>query len=270
MPPADRFARIPPVELPGLTDTHCHLDLRWFDADREEVIERARRAGLVRILIPGIDLAGSRLAAEIARVNPMLRFAAGVHAHESGTFDDRILADLRKLARDEGAIAIGEIGLDYFRALAPPDRQQAAFRAQIDLARELGLPAIIHIRDAQKDALAILAEFAGNVRGVLHAFSGDPLVAEQAAGMGFFFGIAGPLTYPKADRLRGTLRALPEDRILLETDSPYLPPEGNRGKRNEPALVAEVAAQAARERGMEVLELVKLARRNANLLFAWE
>jgi TatD DNase family protein len=268
--PAERFARVTPSELPGLTDTHCHLDLPEFDADRAQTIERARRAGVVRILIPGIDLAGSRRAAQIARSDPMLRFAPGIHAHESGSFDDRTLAELRKLARDEGAAAIGETGLDYFRNLAPRDRQQAAFRAQLDLARELDLPVIVHIREAREDALAILAEYSGKVRGVLHAFGGDPLAAERAAALGFFFGIAGPLTYPKADLLRATFRTLPEGRILLETDSPYLPPEGNRGKRNEPALVAEVAAKAAGERGLPPADLVKLARRNADLLFGWE
>jgi TatD DNase family protein len=234
------------------------------------VIDRARRAGLVRILIPGIDLESSRRAAELARSDPMLRFAAGVHPHESGGFDDRVLAEIRKLARDEGAAAIGETGLDYFRDLAPRIRQQEAFRAQIALACELGLPVIVHIRDAQEDALAILSGFSGKTRGVLHAFSGDAHVAGQAGRMGFFFGIAGPLTYPKAERLRGALRALPEDRILLETDAPYLPPEGNRGKRNEPALVLEIARTAALQRRMEPPLLAEIARRNANLLFSWE
>jgi TatD DNase family protein len=270
MSPAERLARVPPAGWPGLTDTHCHLDLPAFDSDRAQVLERARRAGVVRILIPGIDLAGSRRAAQIARADPMLRFAPGIHAHESGSFDDQTLAELRKLALNEGAAAIGETGLDYFRDLAPRDRQQAAFRAQLDLARELNLPAVVHIRDAREDALAILAEYAGKVRGVLHAFSGDPLAGGQAAALGFYFGIAGPLTYPKSDILRETFRTLPEDRILLETDSPYLPPEGNRGKRNEPALVAVTAAKAAGERGWRTADLVETARRNANLLFGWE
>jgi len=270
MPPLDRPARVPPESLPGLTDTHCHLDLPAFDADRPQVLDRARRAGVERILIPGIDLAGSRRAAELARSDPMLRFAAGVHPHESGTFDGGTLAALRNLARAEGAAAIGEIGLDYFRDLAPRARQQEAFRTQIALARELALPVIVHIRDAQEDALAILSESGSGLRGVLHAFSGDAHLAERAVAMGFFFGIAGPLTYPKAERLRGIVRTLPEDRILLETDSPYLPPEGNRGKRNEPALVLDIARAAAGDRHMDPPEFVRIARRNAHLLFAWE
>jgi TatD DNase family protein len=270
MSPSDRIARVPPDSLPGLTDTHCHLNLPAFDADRPQVLERARRAGLVRILIPGIDLDGSRRAAQIARADPILRFAPGIHPHESAAFDDRALAELRRLARDEGACAIGETGLDYFRDLAPRDRQRAAFRAQLALAAELGLPAIVHVRDAQEDALAILAEFAGRVRGVLHAYSGDPLLAHKAGALGFYFGIAGPLTYAKSEALRASFRALPPERILLETDAPYLPPEGNRGARNEPALVLAVARRAASERGIDPRELADLARRNAKGLFSWE
>jgi TatD DNase family protein len=264
------FASIPTDVLPGLTDTHCHLDLAAFDPDRGRVLERARSAGVARILVPGLDLAGSRRAAELSRSDPMLRFAAGVHPHESGGFDDRVLDELRSLSRDRGATAIGEIGLDYFRDLAPRDRQREAFRAQIGLARELGLPVIVHIRDAEDDALAILAQAGGGLRGVLHAFSGSPVLAERAAAMGFFFGIAGPLTYPGSARLRETVRTLPRDRILLETDAPYLPPDGNRGRRNEPALVLAVAQKAAGELGLDPLELVRIARRNANILFAWE
>lgn len=270
MPSAQALANVTPDSLPGLTDTHCHLDLPVFDADRPQVIERARRAGLVRILIPGIDLESSRRAARLAHSDPLLRFAAGVHAHESASLDEGTLSALRSLARDEGAAAIGEIGLDYFRDLAPREKQREAFRAQLALGCELGLPVIFHIRDSQEDALAILSEFAGKIRGVWHAFSGDSRAAQRAAALGFFFGIAGPLTYPKADRLREALGALPEDRILIETDSPYLPPQGNRGKRNEPALVLDVARAAAGQRRMDEREFAHTARRNANLLFSWE
>jgi TatD DNase family protein len=270
VPSSARIASVPTDVLPGLTDTHCHLDLEAFDADRGRVVERARHAGVVRILVPGLNLAGSRRAAELARSDPILRFAAGVHPHESGSFNDRVLDGLRALARERGAAAIGEIGLDYYRDLAPRDRQREAFRAQLGLALELRLPAIIHIREAEEDALAILAETGAGVRGVLHAFSGGRTLAKRAAEMGFFFGIAGPLTYPGSARLRETFHALPPDRILLETDAPYLPPDGNRGKRNEPALVLAVARRAAKELGWEPTELVHRTRRNANNLFAWE
>jgi TatD DNase family protein len=265
-----RPARVPPGAIAGLTDTHCHLDLAAFDSDRAQALERARRAGVGRILIPALDLEGSRRAARIARSDPMLRFAAGVHPHESAAFDDRVLAGLRRVARDEGAAAIGETGLDYFRDRAPRDRQLAAFRAQIALALELGLPVVVHVRDARDDALAVLGEFGPGVRGVLHAFTGDPLLAERALPLGWYFGIGGPLTYPGSDRLRETLRGLPAERILLETDAPYLPPQSSRGRRNEPALVRETALRAAAERGLEPEALAEITRRNAGVLFAWE
>jgi TatD DNase family protein len=270
VPSSDRLASVPDDSLPGLTDTHCHLDLPAFDADRGEMMERARRAGLVRILIPGLDLPSSRRAADLAHSDPMLRFAPGVHPHESGGFTNRVLDELRILARAPGAVAIGEIGLDYYRNLAPRVQQQEAFRAQLSLARELGLPAIVHIREAEEDALAILSAAGNGLRGVLHAFSGNPLLAERVPEMGFYFGIGGPITYPGSARLREIFRALPRERILLETDAPYLPPEGNRGKRNEPALVLAVARTAAREWNQDAGELVQTARHNANNLFAWE
>lgn len=260
----------PPDAVAGLTDTHCHLDLPAFDSDRPQVLDRARRAGLMRILVPGIDVEGSRRAARLARTDPMLYFAAGVHPHGSSSVDRAALDALRTLARDEGAAAIGEIGLDYFRDLSPREDQRRAFREQIGMACELGLPVVFHVRQSQEDALAILAEFAGSVRGVWHAFSGNRDAAERAAAMGFHFGIAGPLTYPGAGYLREALQAIPEDRILLETDSPYLPPQGRRGQRNEPAMVLEVARAAACERRTDIRMLAQTARCNADFLFAWE
>jgi TatD DNase family protein len=193
-----------------------------------------------------------------------------VHPQESAGFGARGLSSLRDLARSEGAAAIGEAGLDYYRDLVPRARQREAFRAQVGLALELKLPLVVHIRDAVEDALAILAEAGGGVRAVLHAFSGGGPVAERAVAMGCFFGFGGPLTYPRSVDLRETFRSLPADRILLETDSPYLPPEGNRGARNEPALVLAVAQKAAGELGIEPGELAAVARRNANLIFTWE
>jgi TatD DNase family protein len=270
VPTRERAAFLSDDSLPGLTDTHCHLDLPEYDADRGAVLERARRAGLVRILVPGLDLAGSRRAAELAQFDPMVRFAPGVHPHGSGGFSAQILDELRALARAPGAVAIGEIGLDYYRNLAPRDLQQEAFRAQLALACEFGLPVIVHIREAEEDALTILSAAGSGLRGVLHAFSGNRTLAERLGEMGFYFGIGGPLTYPGAARLREVFRSLPRDRILLETDAPYLPPEGNRGKRNEPALVLAVARKAAEEREVEAAELTRSARRNANNLFAWE
>jgi TatD DNase family protein len=270
---ADRVplrADVPAGALPGLTDTHCHLDMPQFADDVPQTLERARSAGLVRMLLPGIDLASSRRAARLAHEHPLLRFAAGVHAHAAGTLDGEALAELRRLATAEGAAAIGEIGLDYFRDPAPRPRQQEAFRAQVELARELGLPVIVHIREAADDALEILAQAGNGLRGVLHAFSGDERIARRALTMGFFLGAAGPVTYPGAGALRGIFRAAPVDRILLETDSPYLPPQGFRGRRNEPALVRQTALRLAEERGTDPAALAAQTRANAAALFGWE
>jgi TatD DNase family protein len=265
-----RLADVPAAALPGLTDTHCHLDMAPFAGDVKQTMVRARSAGLVRILVPGIDLSSSRRAAQLAREHPLLRFAVGVHAHEAESFDDAAVDELRRLAGAEGAVAIGEIGLDYYRDLSPRPRQREAFRAQVELARELDLPVIVHVREAADDALEILSQAGGGLRGVLHAFSGDERAAERALAMGFFLGAAGPLTYPGAGRIRSIFRAAPADRILLETDSPYLPPQGFRGRRNEPALVRNVALCLAGERGMDPGKLAAQTRANAVTLFHWE
>lgn len=263
-------AVVPPGTLSGLTDTHCHLDMAAFADDRQPALARAAQAGLVRMLVPGIDLPSSRRAMELARGNPLLRFAVGVHPHDSESFHAETLRQLHQLATEGNAAAIGEIGLDYFRDLAPRARQREAFQAQLALACELGLPALIHIRDAADDALAILAEAGSRLRGVLHAFSGEPETATRALAMGLYLGAAGPVTYPKADRLRDILRAAPPDRILLETDSPYLPPQGHRGRRNEPALVGIITRQLAADRGIDPAEWAAHTRANANTLFHWE
>ncbi len=272
-PPDSRIlqpAVVPAESLPGLTDTHCHLNVAQFADDLRLTLDRARLAGLVRILVPGIDLPSSRLAAQLAKEHAMVRFAAGVHAHEAESFGQAALRELRRLATEEGAAAIGETGLDYFRGLSPRPRQRDAFRAQVELARELDLPVIVHIREAADDALAILEQAGSGLRGVLHAFSADRQTAERALAAGFFLGAAGPLTYPGADRLREVFRAAPPDRILLETDSPYLPPQEFRGRRNEPALVREVAIRLARERGIDPEKLAAQTRANATTLFHWE
>jgi TatD DNase family protein len=262
-----------PAELPpitGLTDTHCHLNLAAFAGDLESVLDRAARAGLVRMLVPGIDPESSRRAAELAAKQPMLSFAAGVHPHETESFTPETLQAIRKVAEENGAAAIGEIGLDYYRDLAPRACQREAFRAQIDLAMELRLPVIIHIREAADDALAILAESGPELRGVWHAFSGELAEAERALELGLHLGAAGPVTYPKAGALREILLMASPDRILLETDAPYLPPQGFRGKRNEPARVNLIARRLADDRGIDPELWAAQTRANAQNLFHWE
>jgi TatD DNase family protein len=266
-----RPALVPTDCLPGLTDTHCHLEDSAFDPDRLAVLDRARQAGLVRLLLAGTDVTDSRAAAQCARQYPdFLRFAAGIHPHAASQADARALDALRELLADSQAVAVGEIGLDYFRDLSPRQDQRRAFLAQLALAREFHLPAIVHIRDAVEDALSMLAEAALPRRGVWHAFSGDAGLAERALGLGFYLGAAGPITYPRAASLREVFRRAPLDRILLETDAPYLPPQSDRGARNEPALAGEILRRLASERNLAPERMAAATRENANQLFGWE
>jgi TatD DNase family protein len=266
-----RPADIPADSLPGLTDTHCHLQDSAFDADRPAAIERARQTGLVRVLLAGTDLADSQAAALLAAQHPdWMRFAAGVHPHAAAEFPEDALPALRALLQNPAAVAVGEIGLDYFRDLSPRNEQRRAFHAQLILAREMALPIVLHVRDAAEDALAMLADQPLSRGGVWHSFAGDAATAERALQMGLYLGAAGPLTYPNASALREALRTAPLERILVETDAPYLPPHGHRGKRNEPALVSLIVRRLAAEREQAPEAVAAIVRANANQLFHWE
>ena len=242
-----------------MIDSHCHLADEAFEADRPQVIGRARDAGVTTALC--ILAAGDEAEAARARAVRDLwsgvRFATGVHPHAAGTFAGRVSAsaDLtRAHAAAFSACAIGEIGLDYHYDFAPRDVQQAVFAAQLDLARALDLPVIIHTREATDDTFAIL-EAAAGVRGVFHCFTGDIAMARRALDIGFYLSYAGIVTFPKAAALRETLAIVPADRVLTETDSPYLAPVPYRGKRNEPAWVGKVLESLATVRGEAVADL---------------
>jgi TatD DNase family protein len=266
-----RSARLPAQVLPHLTDTHCHLEDPAFDLDREEVIARIRRAGMTRLLVAGSDLADSQAAARLAQAHPdLMRFAAGIHPHSADQMSPSSIDALRTLLLQPGAAAVGEIGLDYYREMSPRTTQRDAFHRQLILACDIHLPVIVHIRDAADDALDMLADLNPPRHGVWHAFSGDAAMAERALAMGFYLGAGGPITYPKAAILRDVFRAAPLDRILVETDSPYLPPEGNRGARNEPILTDAVVRRLAIERNLSADKIVTATRENANRLFGWE
>lgn len=236
-----------------LVDSHCHLDLPHFDEDRDGVLERARAAGVGLIVIPGIDLEQCRGALALAESVPELCVAVGVHPNSSGDFSPGTVETLRELAAHPKVVAIGEIGLDYYWDRVTPERQAAAFQSQLDLAAALGLPVIIHNRDASEDVAATLERWVRSERfrlsplaarpfaGVLHAFGGDLALAERAYGWNFLLGIAGPVTFKNARGMHALLPDLRQDRLLIETDAPYLTPHPYRGKRNEPAYVALVA-----------------------------
>jgi TatD DNase family protein len=253
-----------------LTDTHCHLDLEQFDRDRDEVVERARQAGVGRILVPATDLASSRRAIALAERYSEVRAAVGVYPNEAADFSAESLAELRDLAQHPKVDAIGEIGLDLHWRTVPLDIQRQAFRAQLELAAEIGRPVIIHDREAHAEVMAALRAVPQTGGTVLHSFSGDAEMAHEAEAAGWCLGVDGPLTYKKNDALRAIFAAAPLDRILIETDAPYLTPQARRGSRNEPAFVAFVAERLAEVRRVGLEQIAAATTANAARLFGWE
>jgi len=253
-----------------MVDTHCHLDLVEFDVDREAVLERARAAGVRRVLVPATDLASSRRAVALADQHLQLRAAVGVHPNEAGDFTNETLAELRDLAQHPKVDAIGEIGIDLYWHTVALEKQQHAFRAQLELAAELGRPAIIHDREAHAQVMAELGHASPPAGVVLHSFSGDAEMEGQAVAAGYYLGVDGPLTYKKNDGLRDIFRSAPVDRIMIETDAPYLTPQARRGTRNEPAYVRFVAEKLAEVRASTLAAIAAATTANAARLFRWE
>ena len=261
-----------------LVDTHAHLDFPQFDADREPILERAALAGVAVIVNVGADLVSSQRAVALAGGHERIYAAVGVHPHDAKTLDGASLAELRKLATAPKVVAVGEIGLDYYRDLSPRPVQRRAFQAQLAWAAKLGKPVIIHDRDAHQETLEVLGEWAAGIKnsslagrlGVLHTFSGDLAMAEHAIELGFYISISGPVTYQNARQLPGIVRALPLERLLVETDCPYLAPEPYRGKRNEPAYVRLIGERIAALRGISMDELAEATTANAQRLFEFE
>jgi TatD DNase family protein len=234
-----------------MIDSHCHLDFPDFDEDRDEVLARAIEAGVTTIINPGTDLESSRRALALTERYDNVYAAVGVHPHDASALDRQALAELRQLASHPKVVAIGEIGLDYYRDLSPRAQQRAAFQAQLALAADLDRPVIIHQRESADDVMAALRDWAmgGHPGCVLHAFSGDEAVADEAVSLGFFIGVGGPLTFKNARRLPEIVTRLPLGCLLVETDAPYLAPHPYRGRRNEPAYVTLVVKRLAELRG---------------------
>lgn len=253
-----------------LTDTHCHLDLEEFDADREAVIERALAVGVSRLLIPGIDLASSRRALELADRYPPVYVAVGVHPNSADKFLPESLSEFRMLARHPKVVGIGEIGIDFFWKKFDVEYQARVFRQQIELANEVGKPVIVHDRDAHAAVMQVLREEPPTAGAVLHAFSGDGAMADAAVALDYYLGVDGPLTYKKSLGLRELFARLPLDRVLIETDAPYLTPQPHRGQRNEPAYVRYVAQALAEARHESVETIAAATTHNAARLFRWE
>lgn len=254
----------------GLVDTHCHLDDESFLADIDEVVSRAVEVGVGRIIVPAIDRDNIHDVLKLATRFEGVYGAVGIHPNSAASWQDEWLHELRSLANRRKVVAIGEIGLDYYWDKTPATVQRRAFRLQLDLAAELSLPVIIHNRDASADVIEHLAASPLNGRdrpGVLHSFSGDWAMAEAVLEMGFYLGFTGPLTYKKADSLREIAARAPLDRILIETDAPYLTPHPFRGRRNEPAYVRMVGERLAELRGLSLEDIGRITTANAERLF---
>ena len=256
-----------------MIDSHCHLADDVYAADLEQVIERARTAGLERVLV--ILEAGNSQEEQQAGVAhalwPDIRVAVGVHPHHAKQFEHEAAAAAATVRQQIGRLAyaraIGEIGLDYHYDFSPRETQQAVFRAQVNLALELQLPVIIHTREAEADTVDVLKAAHGDLRGVLHCFTGTRELATAAVELGFYISLAGIVTFPKALELRDIAREVPLDRLLIETDSPFLTPVPYRGARNEPARVVHTAETLATLRGISVAELDRATTANFHALF---
>ncbi len=253
-----------------LIDTHTHLDDARYNDDREAMIARAREAGVEAFVSIGCDLTTSQAAVSLADQYPFVYASVGVHPHEVKHIQDDWYDEFRQLAKNKKVVAYGEIGLDYHYNHSSPKEQRERFREQIQLARELKLPVIIHTREAQEDTIMILRqEKASEVGGVFHCFSGDASLAKDALDLGFYLSFSGILTFQNATMLRDIAKNTPLDRVLIETDCPYLTPVPYRGKRNEPAYVSQVAQQLASIYG-PALSLEQISRQtsdNAKRLF---
>jgi TatD DNase family protein len=242
-----------PERLPGLVDSHAHLQHKRFDADRDTVIARAVEAGIERICVPGWDLASSEAALELASRHPgVIDAAVGVHPHHAAEMDEPAWARLETLVSDPRTRALGEIGLDYFRNLSPPEVQREALARQLALATANHLPVLVHDRDAHGDAEAALLDWGGE--GVLHAFSGDADMARRLTDAGFVVSFALPVAFGSAAGPRAAASELPEGAFAVETDSPYLGPDA--AARNEPTTVLRVVAELGRLRGVDPEALV--------------
>jgi TatD DNase family protein len=275
--------------LVTLADTHCHLDLEVFDADRQAVMARAAAAGVTRVLVPSLDSFSAGRVLALTREYSQLFAAVGIHPTAAEGATDADVDEVRLLAAQPKTLAIGEIGLDYFWVKDPAARarQRSTLRAQLSIARRANLPVVLHMREAgdaedgecSRDLLAILAEWVAVLRsgnepladrpGVLHSFSGSLETAQRAILLGFWIGVTGPITYKSAERRRQVVAGLPLDRLLIETDAPFLSPQAHRGQRNEPAYVGHIADKIAQVQARTPREVAYQTSANAARLLAW-
>ena len=244
-------------------DTHAHLQWASFDNDRKDVLERAKEKRVTRIVNIGFDIAGSLKGVKLAGNHEGLYATVGIHPHNANTLNEKTVAKLRELAANPKVVAIGEIGLDYYRNLSPKEVQKKAFETQLALAQELKLPVVIHDREAHDDVLQALSRFKVKIKGVMHCFSGSKEMAQQCMDLGFRISFNGTITYPKAHELREIAEWMDLKNMLLETDCPWLAPQDMRGKRNEPSFLPMIAQEIANLKRVSVDDLAENTTRNA-------
>ena len=261
--------------LPIMIDTHCHLNFDAYDDDRADVIQRSLDAGVTRIIIPAVDIASAEQSLKLADEYSCIYVAVGVHPNSTADFDDETIAKIESLAQHQKVVAIGEIGLDYYWDKSPKDQQARALQAHLDLAARLELPVILHNRESSDDLMAMLETWVQTLPeslkgrpGVLHSFSAPQEIAERALKAGFYLGFTGPITFKKANDLRHIAATVPLDRLLTETDGPFLTPHPYRGKRNEPAYIPYITDRLSGLKQVTVEEMAQHTTQNALRLFA--
>lgn len=256
-----------PLGLGPLVDSHAHLDHEQFAGDLDAVIQRAQAAGVRWIVTIGSDLASSEAAVQLAASYPCVYATVGIHPHDAVQFDEDAYRRMRELAAHPRVVAIGEIGLDYYYDHSPRPVQRAAFIRQLALARETGLPFVVHNREADADTMAILRDWAPDLPGLMHSFAGSEAMLEECLAMGYMVSTGGMVTFRNADAIRAVMAQVPLDRLLVETDSPYLTPVPLRGRRNEPAYVQYVVAFLGEWRGVDPQHLAAVTTANACRFF---
>jgi TatD DNase family protein len=249
-------------------ETHCHLNSHQFASDLDETLQRARAAGVMEMLIIGYDLESSRSAVKLANPEAGLFAAAGIHPHDAANWSAQTESELRRLLRQPGVVALGEIGLDYYRDLSPRDLQATCFRAQLALAGELRLPIVVHTRESMTPSLDVLDPFArGGVLGIMHCWHGSVEEARRARDLGLLLGVGGVVTYKKPGALPEVIADTPLESLVLETDSPYLPPVPHRGQRNEPGYLPLISRRVAEIKQVTPDDINQATRANARRLF---
>lgn len=248
-------------------DTHTHLYVAAFDDDRPAVLERARQRGVRDMVVVGFDLPSSAKAVALAEAEPGLYASVGIQPHYADQVGPEEIEHLASITEHPAVVALGEIGLDYYRDRAPRHRQRQLFQTQLALARELALPVVIHCREALEDLLEVLQQAGTAFDGVMHCFSGTVGQAHAFIDLGLYISIAGPVTYPRAAKTWQVAQEIPLERLLIETDCPWLPPQPHRGQRNEPAYVVETAARIAELRAIPLEQLARATTGNAHRLF---